>query len=211
MQNQPVIEKSRIGKNSRAQKKRPLADFLLDSNFPPLILLGKCVQQFGWKAVGGVLLGGLSVWGYAVVVKPLPYMKTEKQVIEVPAPGPTTKTVQLRGRVRDGKGSPVNERFWVGVLARQLGPVQNSDGTFALEVPQSSSYDVALWTTDTINIYNGFAAEQDGSGYRLLEALPFLSASNPAPLAHAGLRRRESPADAAPNQIAKNDKSSGGR
>jgi hypothetical protein len=55
-----------------------------------------------------------------------------------------------------------------------LGPVQNSDGSFEMEVPQSNTYDVALWNSDTVKVYTGFAAEKDGRGYRLEQALPFL-------------------------------------
>lgn len=193
MQTRTSIEKSnRAPDKPMPVQKQGLAEFLLQTNFTPLVVIGKCVQQFGWSAVAGFLMGAASVYGYAVF-KPLPYSKSE------PAPAPAVvaasspKTVQLRGRVRNGKGSPVNERFWVGVLAKQLGPVQNSDGTFALEVPQSNSYDVALWTSETINIYTGFAAEQDGAGYRLMEALPFLSVADAAPSISARPRSRESP------------------
>lgn len=178
MQNRQFVEKNRNRPLARTRlpKKSSIVSFLKDTGFGPAVLVGKCVEQFGWGVVGGCLLGAGLVYGYAVVVKPLPYAKSVAAPIVAPSPQPAQpKTVQLHGRVRDRSGSPVNERFWVGVLAKQLGPVQNSDGTFSLEVPQSSSYDVALWTSETINIYNGFAAEQDGSGYRLQQALPFLS------------------------------------
>jgi hypothetical protein len=200
MQNQPVIEKSRIGKRSRARKRRPLAEFLKDSGIWPLVLLGKGIEHFGWLPVAGFLLGGFSVYGYAVV-QCLPYSKC---VSPAPALAPAPpKIVQLHGRVRDATGNPINERFWIGVLAKQLGPVQNTDGSFALEVPANSSYDVALWTAETINIYNGFAAEQDGSGYRLMEALPFLPPQPaPAPLAQVRPRARETRTQPMPTQIA---------
>lgn len=186
MQNRRFLEKHRNRPAAKADRERPeskteperkrsVAEFLLDTGFAPVVFIGKCVQQFGWAPVAGFLLGATAVYGYAVV-KPLPYAKSvSPPVAPIVQPPPQTKIVQLHGRVRDGKGSPVNERFWVGVLAKQLGPVQNVDGTFTLEVPQSSSYDVALWTAESpVNIYNSFPAEQDGSGYRLRDALPFL-------------------------------------
>src|SRR5258707_14291082 len=45
-----------------------------------------------------------------------------------------------------------------------------------MELPQSNFYDVALWNSDTVKVYTGFAAEKDGLGYRLAQALPFLHA-----------------------------------
>ncbi len=205
MQNRTSVEKNNRAahKTGRAPKKG-LAEFLLETNFTPLVIIGKCVQQFGWGAVAGFLIGAAAVYGYAVVVRPLPYAKSEPAATPAPVVAAALpKTVQLRGRVRDGKGSPMNERFWVGVLAKQLGPVQNSDGTFTLEVPQSSSYDVALWTSERINIYNGFAAEQDGNSYRLMEALPFLSFESTAPSVSAKPPKgRQSPAAPAQAEIA---------
>lgn len=181
MQNRRFVETNRNRSSERtetgSEAKRSLAEFLKETGFGPVVLIGKCVQQFGWGAVAGFLLGATTIYGYAVV-KPLPYAKSvSPPVAPVVQQTPPTKIVQLHGRVRDGRGSPVNERFWVGVLAKQLGPVQNVDGTFTLEVPQSSSYDVALWTAESpVNIYNSFPAEQDGAGYRLRDALPFLLA-----------------------------------
>lgn len=203
MQNRQFVEKNRNRRSGRTglPKKGSIVAFFKDTGFGPAVFLGKCVEQFGWGAVAGCLLGAGLVYGYAVVVKPLPYAKSV--VVQVaPLPQPSQpKTVQLHGRVRDGSGSPVNQRFWVGVLAKQLGPVQNSDGTFSLEVPQSNSYDVALWTSESINIYNGFAAEQDGSGYRLQQALPFLSMTNTASIESPKPRRGESRTQLARAQI----------
>ncbi len=160
-------------KANRHPKNASFADFLLESNLAPLAFMGRCVKQFGAGAVAGFLLGAASVYGYAVL-KPLPYAKAlpaEAALVTVPV---QSKTVKLHGLVRDSEGKPVKEAFNVGVLAKQLGPVQNSDGSFEMEVPQSNSYDVALWNSDTVKVYTGFAAEQDGRGYRLEQALPFL-------------------------------------
>jgi len=163
-------------KAHRPPRKRSFADFLIESNFTPLAFAGRCVKQFGAGAVAGFLLGAVSVYGYAVV-KGLPYAKgSQAEATIVVPPSVQAKTVKLHGLVRDSDGKPVKEAFNVGVLAKQLGPVQNSDGSFEMEVPQSSSYDVALWNSDTVKVYTGFAAEKDGLGYRLAQALPFLHA-----------------------------------
>jgi hypothetical protein len=134
------------------------------------------VKQFGAGAVGGFLLGAIALYGYGVV-RGLPYVKSSQEPSVVPAPPMLqAKTVKLHGFVKDLDGKPVKEAFNVGVLAKQLGPVQNSDGSFEMEVPQSNTYDVALWNSDTVKVYTGFSAEKDGLGYRLEQALPFLRA-----------------------------------
>ena len=161
-------------KTNHPPKKGSFADFLIESNFTPLAFAGRCVKQFGAGAVAGFLLGAISVYGYAVV-KGLPLPRGSQSETAIVAPLPVqAPTVKLHGLVRDSDGKPVKEAFNVGVLAKQLGPVQNSDGSFEMEVPQSSSYDVALWNSDTVKVYTGFAAEKDGLGYRLEQALPFL-------------------------------------
>ena len=162
-------------KANHPPRKKSFADFLIDSEFAPLAFVGRCLRQFGARAVAGFLLGAVALYGYGVV-RGLPYVKssTEGSVIPVPPAPVQSKTVKLHGLVRDSDGKPVKEAFNVGVLAKQLGPVQNSDGSFEMEVPQSSSYDVALWNSDTVKVYTGFAAEKDGLGYRLEQALPFL-------------------------------------
>lgn len=203
MQNRPAVEKDRNRpsvKNEPPQK-GSTAQFLKDTGFGPVVFLGKCIEQFGWRAVLSCLLGALSVYGYDVI-KGLPFGKSEIATVAAISQPSAPKTIQLHGRVRDGKGSPVNERFWVGVLAKQLGPVQNVDGTFSLEVPPSSSYDVALWTAESpVNIYNGFPAEQDGGGYRLREALPFLTMTETAALERPKPKRAESRTQLARSQV----------
>jgi len=135
------------------------------------------VKQFGAGAVAGFLLGAVSVYGYAVV-KGLPYAKGPLAEATIVAPPlAPAKTVKLHGLVRDSDGKPVKGAFNVGVLAKQLGPVQNSDGSFEMEVPQSNSYDVALWNSDIVKVYTGFGAEKDGLGYKLAQDLPFLPAN----------------------------------
>lgn len=164
-------------KGNHGSEKKPLANFLLETDIKPLVFLGQCVQYFGLAAVAAFLLGAVSVYGYACLIKPLPFAKTTEASAAIPVTQPAqSKMVKLHGVVRDSEGKPVKEAFSVGVLAKQLGPVQNSDGSFALEVPQRDSYDVALWNSDTVKVYVGFAAEADGNGYRLQQALPFLQA-----------------------------------
>ena len=187
---QTRAKQNRQGK-SPDEKPRPTAtDFLIDTNILPLVLIGKGVKCFGWGAVAAFILGAVSVWGYAVAVKPLPLAikETPAPIVPAPTPVPPTKMVRLRGVVRDANLRPVTERFWVGVLANQLGPVQNLDGSFELKVPESSSYDVALWTSqESVSFYNRMPAEQDDTGLKLQDALPFLSTVRPAELA-AGRR-----------------------
>jgi hypothetical protein len=169
-------KQNQTGKSPDAKARATPAEFLIDTNILPLVLIGKGVKSFGWGAVAAFLLGGLSVYGYAVVT-PLPYpAKHETSVVITPTPTPVqTKMVRLRGVVRDAELRPVTERFWVGVLANQLGPVQNPEGSFVLEVPESSSYDVALWTSqESVSFYNRMPAEQDDKGLKLQNALPFL-------------------------------------
>ena len=147
-----------------------LAGFLIDSDFKPLVFLGRCVQYFGFGTVAGFLVGVACVYGYAFF-KPLPYavsLETESKVQPSPTPPVPSKTVQLHGWVRNSAGEPIKEAFTVGVLANQLGPVQNADGSFTLEVPRSNSYDVAVWIdAETARFYKGFAAEPDGNGFLL--------------------------------------------
>lgn len=181
------------------------ADFLIDTNILPLVLIGKGVKCFGWGAVAAFILGGLSVYGYAVV-KPLPYPAKHETVLinPAPAPVPQIKTVRLRGVVRDANLRPVTERFWVGVLANQLGPVQNPEGSFVLEVPESSSYDVALWTgPEAVSFYSRIPAEQDDKGLKLQNALPFLTPVRTAelsPIPHSNTRARNEIARTFPGQ-----------
>lgn len=211
MQNNPTKHREVAGEKDRNQRsikvndrrrRGTLARFMLNSDIKPLMFVGKCVQYFGWGAVAGFLLGGVTVYAYAVL-KPLPYAKSVTQPMVQVTPPPQMKTIQLRGRVRDRMGKPLNDRFWVGVLAKQLGPIQNSEGSFTLEVPQSSTYDVALWNTETgtINISTGFLAEPDGAGYELQLPLLFQPPVGMASLENSRSKRVESPTQLARSQI----------
>jgi hypothetical protein len=176
----PAVEKNHnlgTAKPGHTGGSGSLAGFLIDTDLKAFVFLGRCVQHFGFGAVAGFLLGAACVYGYAFF-KPLPYAvtaATESKIQPSPTPPAPSKTVQLHGWVRDAAGEPIKEAFTVGVLANQLGPVQNAGGSFALEVPRSNSYDVAVWVdAETARFYRGFAAEPDGDGYKLQQALPFL-------------------------------------
>jgi len=165
-------------KPSPEVKARPSpVDFLIDSDLWPLVLIGKGVKCFGWAAVVAFVLGALSLWGYAAATKTVPLVELKAPPpITLPAPSPQTKMVRLSGIVRDGKRQPITEPFWVGVLANQQGPVQDAEGSFVLEVPESNSYDVALWTSpEAVKFYNRIPAVQDDKGLKLQRPLPFLT------------------------------------
>jgi hypothetical protein len=154
-------KQNRPGKPPKVKAKTRFADFLIDTNIWPLALVGKGVNCFGWGVVVAFTLGALSVYGYALV-KPLPLTKTPLQM------------VRLHGVVRDADQRPVTEGFWVGVLANQQGPVHNPEGSFVLEVPESNSYDVALWRPNKeqpAHVFEGWPVEQDARGLKFQNAL----------------------------------------
>jgi hypothetical protein len=150
-------------KTRRATTKKSISTILKKSQYWPLTLLGHCVQFFGVSAVAGALIGAAVVYGYAFF-RPLPFISVAGQ----------SSTVHLHGTVRGLENKPMKDEFYVGVLASQLGPVQNSDGSFVLEVPKSNAYDVALWNGGTVKVFHGFEADPDGSGYKLQQSLPFI-------------------------------------
>jgi len=156
-------------------------EFLIDSGILPLVLIGKGVRCFGWAAVLAFTFGVLSLWGYAAVTKTVPLVELKlPPALPTPTPVQPTKMVRLSGVVRDGKRQPITEPFWVGVLANQQGPVQDAEGSFVLEVPESNNYDVALWTSpESVTFYNRIPAVQDDKGLKLQRPLPFLAPGRP--------------------------------
>ena len=152
-----------------------VASFLIGTGIGPLVLVGKSMQSFGLRPVIGFILGAAAMYGYAVF-KPLPYLPkplsassalvTTQSLVE---PEPPAKKIRLRGVVQDRDGHPVKEPFMVGVLLKRFGPLRNSDGSFAIDVPKSSSYDLALWNMGgkMVQVYDGFSAEREGDGYML--------------------------------------------
>lgn len=150
-------------KTRRATTKKSISTILKNCQYWPLTLLGHCIQHFGISAVAGALVGAAAVYGYAFF-RPLPFIPVARQ----------SSTVRLHGTVRGSENKPMKDEFYVGVLASQLGPVQNSDGSFVLEVPKSDAYDVALWNGGTVKVFQRFEADPDGSGYRLQQPLPFV-------------------------------------
>lgn len=176
-------------KSRRAATKKSISAILKKSEYWPLTLLGHCVQFFGVSAVAGALIGAAAVYGYAFF-RPLPFISVAGQ----------SSTIKLHGTVRGSDTKPMQDEFYVGVLASQLGPVQSSDGSFVLEVPKSNAYDVALWNGGTVKVFHGFEADPDGSGYRLQQALPFfpktvssVSAENSRPATNASDMRASNP------------------
>ncbi len=148
--------------------------FLMDTKITPLVIVGQCAQYFGLSTVAGFILGAASLYAYGVF-KPLPYLAVKAQPVSqsvaTPSAAAETKKIQLRGLVRTAAGEPA-KWFNVGVFANRLGPLDNSDGSFALDVPQSSSYDVVFWTTDErIHVFQGNSAEKDGNAYKLQNVL----------------------------------------
>ncbi len=143
--------------------KSRFTEFLIDTNIFPLVLIGKGVKSFGWPAVAAFIFGALSVYGYAIVVGPLPFALTDHP-----------KTVRLSGVVRNANSTPVTDRFWVGALANQLvGPIQSPDGSFVLDVPASDSYTLAAGTNlESLGFYSGMLVLKDDKGLRLQSSLP---------------------------------------
>ena len=129
-------------KSRRAATKKSISAILKKSEYWPLTLLGHCVQFFGVSAVAGALIGAAAVYGYAFF-RPLPFISVAGQ----------SSTIKLHGTVRGSDTKPMQDEFYVGVLASQLGPVQSSDGSFVLEVPKSNAYDVALWNGGTVRSF----------------------------------------------------------
>jgi len=162
-------------KSTSHSHRRSLSKFLLDSDIKPVVFMGKCAQFFGWGAVAGFFLGMAFIYFYAVFYEPLPLAKVAAPpfVQPTPPPAPQPKTVQLRGLVRNSADEPA-KWFNVGVFANQQGPLNTSDGSFKLDVPQSSSYDVVYWIDDeTVGFFRGNPAEPDGNGYKLQNVLKF--------------------------------------
>jgi hypothetical protein len=129
-------------KDDHGGKRKPFSAFLIDTGFWPLAFAGKCMQQFGFGAVAGFVLGAALLYGYSVF-RILPGSRVA--AIERPAPIPTPvppKTVVLHGTVRSHE-----TQFEIGVLAIRRGPFQ-PDGSYSVEVPESDRYLVIGWYPD---------------------------------------------------------------
>jgi len=159
--------------------------FLIETGIGPFVLAGKAMERFGLRTVISFVLGAGLVYGYAFF-KGLPYLP--KPLIESSALIPTqaladseAKKIRLRGVVQNRDGRPVKEPFMVGVLLKRFGPLRNSDGTFAIDVPKSSSYDLALWNMGgrMVQVYDGYSAERDGEVYILPPMLFPEATANP--------------------------------
>jgi hypothetical protein len=162
-----------LNANTALGKSLPL--FLIKTEIGPFVLTGKCMQYFGLKTVISFVLGATLVYGYAFF-KPLPYLAkplSESAAVVATQPPvksePPAKEIRLHGVVQDRNGHPVKEEFMVGVLLKRFGPLRNVDGSFAIDVPKSSSYDLALWNMGgkMVQVYDGYYVERDGDGYIL--------------------------------------------
>lgn len=133
-------------KDDQGVIRKPFSVFLIETGFWPLAFAGRCMQQFGFGAVAGFLLGAGFVYGYSFFVKPLPGIKAAAPIVQtvpIVTPSPVLpKTVWLHGRVNDND-KPRKEEFEIGVLATRQGPFQ--DGSYSIQVPESDSYRVTLW------------------------------------------------------------------
>jgi hypothetical protein len=130
------------GKNVHSRKKK-FATFLRETEIWPLVLAGRCVEQFGLGTVAGFVLGAACVYGYAVF-KILPGSKAavappEHTTTVSPAP---PKTVVLHGMVKSHQ-----TQFEIGILSIRRGPFQ-PDGSYSIEVPESDRYLVVGWYPD---------------------------------------------------------------
>ena len=122
--------------------KKSLATFLKETEIWPLVLAGRCVEQFGLGTVAGFVLGAACVYGYAVF-KILPGSRAAVAPPNyVTTVSPPPKTVVLHGTVKSHE-----TQFEIGVLAMRRGPFQ-PDGSYSIEVPESDRYLVVGWYPD---------------------------------------------------------------
>ena len=143
--------KDALAAANTAKKRKSFSTFLIESDFKPLIFVGRCMQYFGVGAVVGFLGGAVFVYGYANF-RPLPLIASLKPPTETPTPTPTQppaqpKTVWLHGVVTNND-KPVKEQFEIGVLANAYrGPFQAPDGSFSIQVPEAEKgqYLITLW------------------------------------------------------------------
>jgi hypothetical protein len=151
MQNRPTKHRSPFKQKNHTQvapkdhgvKRKPFSTFLIDTGFWPLAFAGRCVQQFGFGAVVGFVLGAACLYGYSFF-RILPGSKAAVALVQ-PAPIPTPappKTVVLHGTVKSHE-----TQFEIGVLAIRRGPFQ-PDGSYSVEVPESDRYLVIGWYPD---------------------------------------------------------------
>ena len=171
--------RSRKTSHSHKVLGKSLPLFLINTGIAPFVLAGKSMQWFGLRTVVSFVLGATLVYGYAFF-KPLPYVKL-LSMSSAPAaaqpqtePEPPAKKIRLHGLVQDRDGRPLKEPFMVGVLVKRFGPMRNSDGSFEIEVPRSTSYDLALWNMggQTFQLYDGYSPAREGDGY-ILPPMPF--------------------------------------
>jgi hypothetical protein len=125
---------------NHTSKKESLDNFLIKTGIQPFVFVGQCAKYFGLLTVAAFLLGAGGVYGYALLIRPLPYAKAPVQDSSTSiAP---LKKVWLHGKVKDN-ARPRAEDFEIGVVATRKGPFQ--DGSYEIQVPESDAYSFALW------------------------------------------------------------------
>jgi hypothetical protein len=140
-------------------RKKSLATFLTETEIWPLVLAGRCVDQFGWGIVVGFVLGAVLVYGYAVF-RILPGSKAavappeHVAIVDPPAP----KKIRLYGTAKSHEA-----KYEIGMLiSPRLGPFNPGD-VYTLQVPESDHYVVVGWNPN----YENFAMQEmfpDASG-----------------------------------------------
>ena len=138
-----------LGNSSKVPRKS-ISDFLKETDFKPLVLVGKAMDYFGKGAVLGFLLGASLVWGYALVEQ-LPYAGRFAKSLPVPevaqAKIPESQKqekITVKGKITDGKNG-IKTPFQVGVVYLVSGQFAQGNGSFSLELPKQNTYTVAFW------------------------------------------------------------------
>jgi len=154
-------------KSSQATKKF-LAQYLIESDFKPLVFVGKSMQYFGTRTVIvfflGLFIGVISVYGYALSKQSLPFVKVTK--------------ITLRGKVKTIEGQPL-KAFNIGILDSRHGPFESEDGSFEVRVPFKETYSIVVWPLSgyyPVKLYGDqYVTKKKDGGYLLgvpLRAFP---------------------------------------
>ena len=127
--------------DDRGVKRKPFSVFLVETGFWPLSFAGRCMQQFGFGAVIGFVLGAACLYGYSF----FRILPGSKAAVAPPAPQPVIastaqpKRIWLHGTVKSHE-TP----FEIGVLLTRHGPFPPDD-PYSIEVPENDRYLVVGW------------------------------------------------------------------
>lgn len=129
------MEDDRKKRVESSPSNNPLAEFLIESGWKPLVLIGNGMKYFGLGPVLGFLLGiGVTAAGHYFGLYKLP---------PHPVPPPEKVPIHVQGRVLTLENKPLKS-FEVGILVDKQGPFDN--GAFDISVPQKDRYDILVWT-----------------------------------------------------------------